>query len=195
MERKHVNLNQLVSDQLESFRQKVGGKVAVNFMSEEGLGVVDVDPVRVTRVLTALFANANSAMPNGGEIVILTRTVRKHPAMPRTESSSESDKYIMLSVTDNGSGTDNSTINRIFGNSSSTSEVKASFGSELAVVNGIVNECNGRMRVKRKAGEGTTFEIYLPSSQGSVRHPAKVIYRRARGSNPVSSWVRLVQPA
>lgn len=197
MQKQHVSLNRLVEDQLESFRQIIGEKVTVNFMSEEGLKDVYANPAYLGQVLTFLFSNTSSALPNGGELIILTRNVASNHEIPQPASTGTGDNNVMLSVTYIGNGMDNSSIARVFEPSSASDGHEAVMGRELSVVKEIVEECDGRMKVRSKSGEGTTFEIYFPSSEGKSCHPGQVIYRRARvlDSSLISPRVEIYQSA
>lgn len=163
MQPKCVNLNELVADRLQSSPRIIRENVKVEFMSEEGLGHVHADPANLNLVLTSLFLNASNAMPNGGELVVLTRNVRMDASLSQSASKNESDRYVMLSVTDTGSGMDRPTLDRIFEPPSAAEQNEKSAVPALSAVHGIVKQSNGNMRVWSKVGEGTTFQIYFPS--------------------------------
>ena len=140
MQPKSVNLNQLVADHLQSSPRILKQNVKVEFMSEEGLGNVYADPSHLAQALTNLFVNANNALPNGGELILLTRNVRMDVPLPQSFSKDESNGYVMLSVTDAGNRMDISVLNQIFEPFSA-----------------------GDMKVRTRVGEGPTFQIYFPT--------------------------------
>lgn len=166
MQQEHVNLNRLVADHLQSSREIFSEKVTVDFMSEDGLEDVCADPTQIGQVLTFLLSKAKSTMPNGGEITLVTRNVRNNPFMLPPESASESGRYVMLSVTETGDGTDGVSIDHIFGPCTSSGGDEADVETELSVVNRIVRKFNGGVKICCRAGEGTTFQIFLPSTGG-----------------------------
>lgn len=165
MQQEYVNLNQLVADELESSRQTFSEKVTVDFMSEESLKNVYADPTHLRQVLTFVFAKAKKAMPNGGELTLLTRNVKRNPFIPEPASTSGGDNYVMLSVTNTGDVTDDSGIDSIFESSTFSGGHELSGGSELALVNSIIKKYNGGLEVRSKTGEGTTFQVFFPSSR------------------------------
>jgi signal transduction histidine kinase len=138
---KSVNLNQLVADHLQSSPRILKQNVKVEFMSEEGIGNVHADPAHLGQALTNLFVNANNFMPDGGELVLLTRNAGMDAPLPQATSKEESGRYVMLSVTDTGNRMDESILSQIFEPFSA-----------------------GDMRVRTKVGEGSTFRIYFPSA-------------------------------
>lgn len=140
MQPKSVNLNQLVADHLQTSPRVLKQNVKVEFMSEEGLGNVYADPAHLAQALTNLFVNANNALPNGGELILLTRNVRMDALQPQSTAKGESNGYVMLSVTDAGNRMDISALNQIFEPFSA-----------------------GDMKVRTRVGEGSTFQIYFPT--------------------------------
>ncbi len=150
-------------------------------MSEEGLKDVYADPAHLGQVLTFLFSNASTSMPEGGDLVILTRSVKSNPGMSQSLPAGGSDDSVMLSVTFTGSATDNSSIDSVLDSNSAAGGNGAGKGRELSVVNEIVEECNGRMEVRSKAGEGTTYEIYFPCFEANGYQPGQATYRRTIG--------------
>lgn len=165
MQQEQVNLNRLVANQLQSSRQVFNNKVKVDFMSDEDLENVCADPSQIEQVLTFLLAKANSTMPDGGELILLTRNVKNNPFMLQGGSTSESGSYVMLSVTDTGGGMDDNAIHGILDPCPSAGEHEA--GAELSAVNRIVKAYNGEIKVSSEVGDGTTFQIFLPSSGGA----------------------------
>lgn len=161
MQQQLVNLNQLVADHLQSSRRTVGDKITVNFMAEVGLEDVYADPAQIDQVLTFLFDNVNSMIPDGGELILLTRKVRRNPFVLLPDSMSGSDSYIMLSVIETGDRTDDSSIDEVI-ESRSTAGSQEAAASELSIVSGIVKGRDGRMKVRAVAGEDTTFQFFFP---------------------------------
>ena len=140
MQPKSVNLNQVVVNQLQSSPRVLRQNVKVEFMSEEGLGNIYADPAHLGRALTNLLENANNAMPDGGELVLLTRNVRKDARLPQVTSSDESDRFVMLSVSDTGNRMDKSALDQIFEPFST-----------------------GDMKVRTEVGEESAYHIYFPT--------------------------------
>lgn len=134
-------------------------------MSEECLGNVWADPTQIDQVLTFLFDNVNSMMPDGGELILLTRKVRTNPFIVHPDSMSGSDSYIMLSVTETGEGLDDRSIDGIFA-PCSTDGGQEAVATELSIVSGTVKENDGGMKVRTVSGEDATFQFFFPSCVG-----------------------------
>jgi len=142
------NLNQVVEEGLyflESRCAKEGIKV-VRLLSS-GLPKIIADPAQMTQVLVNIVVNAIQAMPNGGKIIIQTKT---------------SDNFVSLIVKDTGMGMEENIMKQIFLPFFTTKDVGKGTGLGLAVVHGIITSHGGSIKVDSKVGHGTIFEIQLP---------------------------------
>lgn len=133
----------------------------------EDLGRVKADPGQVEQVLLNLAVNARDAMPNGGEMTIETKNASVE--RPQTEISQGQrigpGKYVVLSVSDTGTGIDARTQARLFEPFFTTKLIGKGTGLGLATVYGIVKQSGGYVAVKSQMGKGTTFEIYFPAAK------------------------------
>jgi signal transduction histidine kinase/ActR/RegA family two-component response regulator len=164
---KILDLNELVSEMCKLLRRLVPEDIAFNFRAGESLGRVKADPGQIEQVIMNLVVNAGDAMPAGGVLTVETRSVtvsEEEGALRRTLVSPG--QYVVLSVTDNGTGMNAETKARIFEPFFTTKEQGKGTGLGLATVYGIVKQSGGFIWVESEPGKGTQFEVYLPRITG-----------------------------
>ncbi|RMH39683.1 MAG: response regulator, partial [Deltaproteobacteria bacterium] len=158
-----ANLNDVVVAVSSLLRRLIGEDVDLVTSLAEDLGAVSVDVSQLDQVLINLAVNARDAMPDGGTITIETSNVtlgsdygsRKPVAVPPGD-------YVLLAVTDTGTGIAPDIRDRIFEPFFSTKDRERGTGLGLATVYGIVKQSGGFIWVYSEVGVGTTFKIYLP---------------------------------
>ncbi|MBC8337908.1 MAG: PAS domain-containing protein [Alphaproteobacteria bacterium] len=140
----------------------IGEKIALKLEHGKDLGAIKVDRGQFDQVIINLAVNARDAMPGGGELTLTTSSLvldapvqRGHDLMPRGP-------YVLIRVSDTGTGIRKEDMERIFEPFFSTKEVGAGTGLGLSTVYGIVHQTGGFIFVDSAPGEGTTFSIYMP---------------------------------
>ena len=163
-----VNLNNIIKDTVELCETMARSrKVAIKMETGDNIPCIHGDSNQMEQVLMNLFVNAMDAMPDGGTIIIGTEFVeieRNNHVHPLLSSG----KYILMRVTDTGTGIPEEIKDKIFNPFFTTKEQGKGTGLGLAMVYGIVKEHKGVLNVKSKTGKGTTFEIYLPPSDAAI---------------------------
>jgi nitrogen-specific signal transduction histidine kinase/ActR/RegA family two-component response regulator len=162
MQPKPLDLSQVVREHEEMLRRLVGEDVEIVTQLSPSLGPVMADQGQIHQVLLNLAGNARDAMPAGGVLTIETAEVEVDASSAADQSEVPPGSYILLSITDSGTGMDEETLQHIFEPFYTTKDVGAGTGLGLATVHGIVTQSGGWIRVQSKPGRGTTLRIYLP---------------------------------
>jgi PAS domain S-box-containing protein len=158
-----VDLNQELKQVERMLRRTIPKMVEIELRLTEPLYTIRADPAQLQQVLVNLAVNARDAMPKGGNLTIETRNVVLDEEYCRTHLKAEPGKYVMVVVTDTGSGIPKDQMNRIFEPFYTTKGVGRGTGLGLAIVYGIVKNHGGNILCYSETGHGTTFKIYLPS--------------------------------
>ncbi len=165
-----LNLNELVEGMDKMLPLLVGENVEIEFkLSGSDLGAMRADPGQLEQVLANLVVNARDAMPKDrkGKLVIETARVNIDEAYASLNPGMRTGDFVMLAVTDNGSGMDEETKKRIFEPFFTTKEKGKGTGLGLATCYGIAKQAGGYIEVQSKIGEGTTFKVYFPHVEGN----------------------------
>jgi CheY-like chemotaxis protein len=126
-------------------------------------GYVQADPAHIEQVVMNLAVNARDAMPSGGKLAIQTRSLEAGDRELRKVARTTPGRYVLLSVSDTGSGMDEATRKRVFEPFFTTKVSGKGVGMGLATVSEIVGQYGGQIEVESAPGRGTTFHILLPS--------------------------------
>src|SRR5579864_589690 len=163
MDPKVLDLNAVLRPMQEMLKRLIGEDVKLMTELDPDLLRIRADQGQIEQVLMNLFVNARDAMPNGGELRLSTSNfhmdeefVRRYPYPVQVGD------YVLLTVTDNGSGMDAATQARVFEPFFTTKEKGKGTGLGLSMVYGIVKQSGGYIEVASELGAGTTFKIYLP---------------------------------
>jgi len=168
---KPINLNQIVEETSRTFG-RTRKQITIHRNMAEDLFTVEADQGQLEQVLLNIFINASDAMPDRGELYLETNNV-KHKDMKSRLYKSRGGDYVKLTVRDTGKGMDKITMDRIFDPFFTTKEMGRGTGLGLASVYGIIKAHGGYIDVESKVNQGTTFEIYLPSSTKKVDEVTK----------------------
>jgi len=161
-----LSLNTMAAEMESMLPRLLGEDIAVSLMLDPGLDSVKADPSQVEQVIMNLAVNARDAMPAGGKMKIRTANVELDQAYVRSHPGSRPGHFVVLAVSDTGTGMDPATLTHIFEPFFTTKELGKGTGLGLATVYGIVKQSNGYIWVDSELGKGTTFEIFLPRHVG-----------------------------
>lgn len=179
---KMLDLTDLLSELSNLIRRLIGENINLNMLHGRDLGRVKADQGQLEQVIINLAVNARDAMPEGGELSIKTSTVeieKNGPPRPDMISPEEDDHivkgdYVLVEITDSGTGIPVGIIKNIFEPFFSTKAVGSGTGLGLSTVYGIVKQTGGYIYIKTKENEGTSFYIYLKRYQEKVAGPEEV---------------------
>ena len=157
-----INLNTLVRNLEKMLHPLLGERIRIALRTTPDLGPVRADPGQVEHVLMNLAVNARDAMPRGGTLTVKTENADLREDFARKHPGASPGSYVVLSVTDTGTGMDSHTLVHLFEPFFTTKEPGKGTGLGLSMVYGIVKQSGGYITVESELGRGTTFRIYLP---------------------------------
>ncbi len=160
--------NDLVAGIEKMLRRLVGEDVDVVASLTAGIGRIRADAGQIEQVLVNLAVNARDAMPDGGKLTIESSAVTISDDQTREGGTVPAGEYVLIAVTDNGTGMDAATKARIFEPFFTTKSVGKGTGLGLSTVFGVVRQSDGFIWVYSEPGHGTTFKIYLPRIESPV---------------------------
>ncbi len=190
MQPRIINLNSVVNETVHMLRRLIGEDIELVTELAPNVENSKLDPDQVTQVILNLAVNARDAMPQGGRLHIETSSRTLDEAYAREHPPVQPGTYVMMSVSDTGTGIDRSILPRIFDPFFTTKEVGKGTGLGLSIVYGIVKQSGGYIWVYSEPGQGTTFKIYFPATAAAVDRPA---LRSENSSRPTGQLVLIVE--
>jgi CheY-like chemotaxis protein len=145
-------------------QSSLGGGIAINMQLRSGIWPALADPSQIELIVLNLVINARDAMANEGTVTIETSNAKIRSA----ESPEEPDAgdYVMISVSDTGSGMTKEVLAKAFEPFFTTKEIGKGSGLGLSQVLGFAKQSGGGIRIETRAGEGTSVKVYLPRAAG-----------------------------
>ena len=183
-----LDLNQVVAGTEKMLRRLIGEDIDLVTVEGSNLGLVHADAGQIEQVIVNLAVNARDAMPGGGRLTIETANVELAADVASRRLDTRAGAYVMLAVTDTGTGIPSDALPHIFEPFFTTKERGKGTGLGLATVHGIVKQSGGDVWLYSEPGQGTTFKVYLPLMEGDASTVAPEGARRAvapRGTETV----------
>jgi signal transduction histidine kinase len=162
LEPQRLEVNRLISGMLELLNRSVGAETSIEAVFGAGVWPIFADANQLENVILNLALNARDAMPNGGCLTIETANTYLDDAYVRQFGDVNAGQYVVLCVTDTGTGIPKDLLDRVFEPFFTTKATGAGSGLGLAMVHGFVKQSGGHMRIYSEEEHGTTVKIYLP---------------------------------
>jgi PAS domain S-box-containing protein len=167
-----VDPDQLVANMSSMIRASIGESIEVEMVLAGCPWQIRVDPNRLESALLNLVINARDAMPQGGKLTIETANAYLDAAYASRHDGVVAGEYVLLAVTDTGTGMAPEVVARAFEPFYTTKGIGAGSGLGLSQVFGFVKQSGGHVEIDSELGRGTTAKIYLPRLVGEDRPPS-----------------------
>jgi len=168
LEPKVIDINANLAEMDAMLKRLVPANITITTNLDPKVSRVFADEGQLGQVVMNLVINARDAITSHGKIAIETSNVSLDEAYSRTHTGVKPGRYVLLAVSDTGSGMSDEVKARIFEPFFTTKEMGKGTGLGLSTVYGIVRQSGGSIEVYSEVGKGTTFKIYLPRADGEL---------------------------
>ncbi|WP_198024721.1 PAS domain S-box protein [Bradyrhizobium sp. Cp5.3] len=163
---REIDVNALVLEAAKLLHPTLGEQISITPMLTEDAWPALIDPGQLSTAILNLALNARDAMPDGGTLVLETRNIFLDDGYASMNPDVVAGNYVMIAVSDTGSGIPPDLIDRVFDPFFTTKEVGKGTGLGLSMVFGFVKQSGGHVKIYSEEGHGTSVKIYLPRSSG-----------------------------
>ena len=177
-----TNLGRLINDMTDLLRRTLGERIEVESIVAGGLWNTLVDQNQLENAILNLAINSRDAMPDGGRLTIEVANAFLDEAYARAHSEVTAGQYVMVAVSDTGTGMPAEVAARAFDPFFTTKPEGKGTGLGLSQVYGFVKQSGGHIKIYTEKGEGTTIKIYLPRSAAATQWTAPVLEAPVAGS-------------
>jgi PAS domain S-box-containing protein len=182
----HVDINSAIRQTLNLLHPTLGEHIRISPLLSQDVRTALVDPNQLATAILNLALNARDAMPDGGKLMLETCSLdlkgdsREHRDVPAGE-------YVMIAMSDTGSGIPTHHLEKIFDPFFTTKENGKGTGLGLSMVHSFVEASGGQVKVFSEEGHGTSVKIYLPRSSGPAHS-----FAETRGSSSIEGGHEVV---
>ena len=163
---REIDVNALVLEAAKLLHPTLGEQITIMPQLTEDAWPTLVDPGQLSTAVLNLALNARDAMPEGGTLVLETRNIFLDDGYASMNPDVVAGNYVMIAVSDTGSGIPPELMDRVFDPFFTTKEVGKGTGLGLSMVFGFVKQSGGHIKIYSEQGHGTSVKIYLPRSSG-----------------------------
>jgi CheY-like chemotaxis protein len=158
-----VHVDNLLGDISDLLRRTIGETIVLQTITAAGIWPTLADPNQLENALLNLAINARDAMPDGGRLTVETRNCHLDDAyMATLAEPAKSGEYVLIAVSDTGTGMDATTIEHAFEPFYTTKEIGKGTGLGLSQVYGFVRQSLGHVRIESERGVGASVKMFLP---------------------------------
>jgi signal transduction histidine kinase/CHASE3 domain sensor protein len=165
---RNVDINGAVLDIAKLLRPTLGEQIEIETILERGTPTSHIDPSQLANSVLNMAINARDAMPNGGKLLLETRNVVLDEAYAQANADVRAGPYVMLAVSDSGTGMPAEVRDKAFEPFFTTKDVGKGSGLGLSMVYGFVKQSGGHIKIYSEQGHGTTIRVYLPPARGDA---------------------------
>lgn len=159
---KPVDMNLEVKRMKAVLERVIPKMIFIETHLHDDLKLVNMDPVKIKQIIMNLMVNARDAMPDGGRLIVETENTVLDEEYCKLHLGATPGRYVMLAISDTGSGMDRETLKHIFEPFYTTKSIDKGTGLGLAIVYGIVKDSKGYITCYSEPGQGTIFRLYFP---------------------------------
>ena len=170
-----VDVNALVLEAAKLLNPTLGENIEITPLLAEDAWTALADPNQLTTAVLNLAINARDAMPNGGKLALETSNIFLDENYANMQSEVAPGNYVMIAVSDTGTGIPPALLERVFEPFFTTKEVGKGTGLGLSMVFGFVKQSGGHVKIYSEEGHGTSVKIYLPRATGLQQTPAEAL--------------------
>jgi CheY-like chemotaxis protein len=178
-----TDINALIVDTARLLRPTLGEQVEIKSMLDESAWRAMIDPTQLSTALINLALNARDAMPRGGKLRIETANVVLDEAAAHADPEVHAGPYVMIAVSDTGTGIPAALLNKVFEPFFTTKEFGKGTGLGLSMVYGFVKQSGGLVRIRSDEGHGTTIKLYLPRAPATANKASGAPTSTLQGGN------------
>ena len=190
---KPIDVDKLVVSMSDMLNRALGETVQLEIVTSPGLWRVEADPNQLESALLNLAVNARDAMPAGGNLVMETANARLDEEYSAAHAEVAPGQYIVIAVTDTGSGMPRHIQERVFEPFFTTKEVGKGTGLGLSMVYGFVKQSGGHIKIYSEEGQGTTIKLYLPRLHSEVSSEEESHLSQGLEESPASETILVVE--
>lgn len=182
---RNIDVNGTVLDIAKLLRPTLGEQIEIDSILEQEVATSHIDASQLANSLLNMAINARDAMPNGGKLLLETRNVVLDEAYAQANPDARPGAYVMLAVSDTGTGMSREVQDKVFEPFFTTKDVGKGTGLGLSMVYGFVKQSGGHIKIYSELGHGTTIKLYLPPARGRTEAPPAVAAPPLHGNETI----------
>ncbi|MBR0692951.1 CHASE3 domain-containing protein [Bradyrhizobium lablabi] len=185
LEPRTVDINATVLDIAKLLRPTLGEQIEISSALAPDVANVHIDPSQLANSLLNMAINARDAMPDGGKLLFESSNIVLDDAYATANPDVTPGRYVMLAVSDTGTGMSHAVQDKVFEPFFTTKEVGKGSGLGMSMVYGFVKQSGGHIKIYSEEGHGTTIKLYLPPARGQAAVEAPAAAPARRGSETI----------